>query len=176
MVFVTVGTQLPFDRLIGAVQAWAVQNPGHKVVAQTGAGRADHAGIECRAHMGQDEFAAQMAAADVVVAHAGMGSILLAAEMGKPIIILPRRAAFGEHRNDHQLDTAAKMAVMAHVTVVQDAALIGPALDLMLAQDTVTTAKIGTAAQPRLLNALQEFIWQGGRANGPSPDMMQVVA
>lgn len=44
--------------------------------------------------------------ADVVVAHAGMGSILSALELGKTIIVFPRRFEMGEHRNDHQMATA----------------------------------------------------------------------
>ena len=38
MIFVTVGTQLAFDRLIGAVDAWAARTPGSDVFAQTGPG------------------------------------------------------------------------------------------------------------------------------------------
>ncbi len=39
-----------------------------------------------------------------------MGSILTALELEKPIIIFPRRAALGEHRNEHQLATAKKFS------------------------------------------------------------------
>src|SRR6185503_3524674 len=42
----------------------------------------------------------------LVVAHAGMGSVITAGEHGKPIVLLPRRAGLGEHTNDHQVDTA----------------------------------------------------------------------
>ena len=35
---------------------------------------------------------------------------------------MPRRADLGEHRNDHQRDTAAEMSRLSNVTVVEDSA------------------------------------------------------
>ena len=52
------------------------------------------------------DYARAVAGAELVVAHAGMGSVITAGEHGKPIVLLPRRAAAGEHTNDHQVDTA----------------------------------------------------------------------
>ena len=45
----------------------------------------------------------------LVVAHAGIGSIVSAAEIGRPIVVLPRRAAFGEHTSDHQVETVSRL-------------------------------------------------------------------
>ena len=52
------------------------------------------------------DYARTVAEAELVVAHAGMGTVITAGEHGKPIVLLPRRAAQGEHTNDHQVDTA----------------------------------------------------------------------
>ena len=41
----------------------------------------------------------------VVGANAGVGSIVSAGEQGKPIVVLARRAAYGEHTSDHQVET-----------------------------------------------------------------------
>lgn len=49
------------------------------------------------------EFEARLVSADLVVGHAGVGTILQARAAGKRLIIFPRRAALGEHRNDHQV-------------------------------------------------------------------------
>ena len=43
---------------------------------------------------------------ELVVSHAGIGTIILCKEYGIPILILPRRKAYGEHMNDHQLEIA----------------------------------------------------------------------
>ncbi len=44
--------------------------------------------------------------ADLVVSHAGMGTIILCKEFGTPLIILPRREKYKEHVNDHQMEIA----------------------------------------------------------------------
>ena len=47
-----------------------------------------------------------MAGADVIVAHAGMGTVITAGRAGKPLVIMPRIEAWGEHTTDHQIATA----------------------------------------------------------------------
>jgi UDP-N-acetylglucosamine transferase subunit ALG13 len=56
--------------------------------------------------MSGEEMEVLFSRARLVVAHAGMGSVLSALKHRKPIIIVPRKASLGEHRNDHQLATA----------------------------------------------------------------------
>ncbi len=125
MIFATVGTQLPFDRLIDALDALAaaLEEP---VIAQTGPAGADAAGaarwprLDCRPSLAPAEFDALFAAARLVVAHAGVGTLLSARRHGKPLVVLPRRHALGEHRNDHQLATARQVAALPGVTVAWD--------------------------------------------------------
>lgn len=187
MIFVTVGTQLPFDRLIGAVDAWAQhtagqqtagqQVVGQQVVAQTGAGRADYAAITCHAHLDQGAFVAMIKAADVVVAHAGMGSILTAAELGKPIVIMPRRADLGEHRNDHQSATAAKMAALSNVYVAQDAGDVARLLTQLAVQAPArqSVPPLCATAQPALIETLRDFVFDAGRMGQDNDFDMQVA-
>lgn len=129
MIFVTVGTQLPFDRLIGAVDAWAGAHPAHPVVAQVGPTALVPRHIAHERSMSPAACRERMLAADVVVAHAGMGTILGALELGKPLLVMPRRAALGEHRNDHQLSTARRLAELGRVEVAFDVDELGPRLD-----------------------------------------------
>lgn len=56
------------------------------------------------------ELAAAMAAADVVVAHAGCGSALTALNAGKLPILVPRDAARGELVDGHQIELARWLA------------------------------------------------------------------
>jgi UDP-N-acetylglucosamine transferase subunit ALG13 len=170
MIFATVGTQLPFDRMLSALDDWAARNLSMPVFAQCGASTKTFRHIEATAHIDQPTFAARMASARVIVAHAGMGTILSAAEAGKRLILMPRRAEFGEHRNDHQLATAEEMSVLSRVTVAHDAETLWVSLDAALADQTSQAnpfAGVSSMAQPRLINALQEFIWAG--ASSPSP-------
>jgi UDP-N-acetylglucosamine transferase subunit ALG13 len=134
MIFATVGTQLPFDRLLLGLDTWAAANPGIPVLAQAGASKRRFRHIETVGHLSQADFRDRFETARLVVAHAGMGTILSAAELGKPLILMPRRAKFGEHRNDHQQDTALEMARLTNVTVVEDGEALHTELDLALAR------------------------------------------
>lgn len=127
MIFVTVGTQLPFPRLLDAMNALA---PGldEEVVAQTGPEPGDWPRLNVRAHLDPPEFGALFAAARVVVGHAGIGTILTAKSQAKPLIVMPRRHALGEHRNDHQLATARYVEALEGIRVAWDAADLGTLL------------------------------------------------
>lgn len=105
MIFVTVGGQLPFDRLVRTVDDWAEERGRDDVFAQIGASDDPPGHIPWERFLSPTDFRAKAREADVIIAHAGMGSILTALELGKPIVVMPRRAHLGEHRNDHQWAT-----------------------------------------------------------------------
>lgn len=105
MIFVTVGSMFPFDRLIRAVDAWAADNPGEEILAQIGQG-AEPRHMRWLRRMDQDAFAATVREAEIVVAHAGMGTVITAGRFGRPLVLLPRLAALAEQTTDHQLATA----------------------------------------------------------------------
>jgi UDP-N-acetylglucosamine transferase subunit ALG13 len=107
VIFVTVGTEFPFDRLVRAMDAWAAAHPDTEVLAQVGTGRYQPRHLRWVRRLGRAEYAEAVAGADLIVAHAGVGSLVTACEHGKPLVLMPRRARLGEQRNDHQLDTAA---------------------------------------------------------------------
>ena len=49
-----------------------------------------------------------------------MGSIITALEVGKPIVILPRREHLNETRNDHQLASANQFSSRPGIIVALD--------------------------------------------------------
>lgn len=152
MIFVTVGTQLPFDRLARAVDEWCAKNPGAEAFGQLHdpgpAGfRPSH--FPWRASLVPAEYEARFAAARLVVAHAGMGSIITALTLCKPIVIMPRRAGLGEQRNDHQLATAERFRGRGSIHVAMDAGEVGPILDRLSRAGAVST----TAAAPPFADA-----------------------
>ena len=120
MIFVTVGTQLAFDRLTRAVDQWAALNPQESIVGQIGPGTYLPTCFKHQAFVSPSEANALFSSADFIVAHAGMGSILSALRYRRPILIMPRRAALGEHRNDHQLATARWLGGRPGVHVAAD--------------------------------------------------------
>jgi UDP-N-acetylglucosamine transferase subunit ALG13 len=120
MIFVTVGTQLPFDRLIRTIDRWASARPYADAFAQIGPAQYRPHHMPWAEFLDAEECRRKTEQADVVVAHAGMGSILTALEYGRPILVMPRLSALGEHRNDHQLDTAKKLLAQGRIFVAFD--------------------------------------------------------
>lgn len=94
-IFVTIGTQAPFGRLISWVTEYADMR-GTEVSVQDADSILSEEGLEKR-----------MLWADVIVAHAGIGTLIRARAMHKRLLMVPRLARLGEQRNDHQLDTCA---------------------------------------------------------------------
>ena len=159
MIFVTVGTQLPFDRLLTAVDQWACANRDHKVIAQTGKTDLVLPWIESQPFVNAAEFKKHLKQADVLVAHAGMGSILTAMELGKPVIIMPRRADLGEHRNDHQLATAERLAHLANLQIVNSASELEAALEVALNVNPMdTSSDVISEGHQRLVGEIRSFI------------------
>ncbi len=119
MIFVTVGTQLTFDRMVGTIDHWADKKE-IQVFAQVGPTEVCFPNIEYKSFLEQDELDHILHSSELVVAHAGMGSIISSLSLGKPIIIMPRKASLGEHRNDHQMATAKRFATRTGVYVAWD--------------------------------------------------------
>ena len=163
MIFATVGTQLPFDRLLAGLDSWAALNPEVPILAQTGRTTRSFAHISTVRELDQSAFRDHFEQARLVVAHAGMGTILSATELGKPVVLMPRLARFGEHRNDHQRDTAAEMARLSNVTVVEDGEALHAALDLARARGFTfaSDAPGASRAAAPLIAALRDFVWSG---------------
>jgi UDP-N-acetylglucosamine transferase subunit ALG13 len=156
VIFVSVGTQLPFDRLVTAVDAWAGAAPGREVFAQVGPTALQPRHIEYARFVSPQECRERMLSATAIVAHAGMGSILTALELGKPLVVMPRRAALGEHRNDHQLATAERFAGREGVTVAFDETELPLRLDEL--DRTHSRPRISPHAPDDFVAALRAFI------------------
>jgi len=101
-IVVTLGTigGFGFARLLERLIA--IVPPEASVLWQVGATDASHLPIEAVASVPSEQLDAAMRAADVVVAHAGIGSALAALEAGRCPILVPRERAHGEHVDDHQ--------------------------------------------------------------------------
>jgi UDP-N-acetylglucosamine transferase subunit ALG13 len=154
MIFVTVGTQKPFDRLIRTVDEWAGARGTTDVFAQIGPSAYCPRHISAEPFISPVEFTRRVASAAVVIAHAGMGSIITALELGKQIIVLPRRANLGEHRNDHQIATAKRFAEQGRILAAFDEQELFDKLDHLRRKDEPLIA----GASPRLIATIRTFI------------------
>lgn len=107
MILLTVGTQLPFDRLVRAVDRIAGELD-EEIFGQIGEGIYLPVNFTWRRVVTPAEFDQKFREARVIISHAGIGSLLTARKHAKPIVFFPRRATLGEHRNDHQLETCSQ--------------------------------------------------------------------
>lgn len=156
MIFVTVGAQMPFDRLIEAMDAWAGEHADARVFAQIGTTAYEPRNMDWTRLLDPPEFRERMSAASVVVAHAGMGTILTALELGVPLVVMPRRGDLRETRNDHQVATAERFGALGRVSNAADARELAEHLDRLDALGQ--SAPIARHASPELLDALRRLV------------------
>jgi UDP-N-acetylglucosamine transferase subunit ALG13 len=158
-VFVTVGTQLPFDRLVRTVDEWAGRHPHAKVFGQIGPTTYHPRHMQWAQFIEADECRRRVKEATAVVAHAGMGTIITSLELGTPIVVVPRQASLGEHRNDHQIATARNLLAQNRVIVAFDEEHL---LEKLAHLERLPGARgVSRYARPQLLAVLREFIATG---------------
>ena len=156
MIFATVGTQLPFDRLVSALDSWLETQEQTEVFAQIGVTSYRPRRLKWKKFLDGQEFSEHFENATAIVAHAGIGSILPALELGKPIVIMPRLAELGEHRNDHQLATARRFEQMQLVSVAYNTEQLIEQLEHVGSKGP--SQEISCQASPDLLLRLRQFI------------------
>lgn len=118
--FVTLGTIKPyrFDALVDTVLESGYAGPD--TIWQLGS--TDRHGLpgEVFTHMDAAAFTEAARAANVVVTHAGVGTVMQLLEMGKSPVVVPREKNRGEHVDDHQFQISEllieqNLAVVARV-------------------------------------------------------------
>ena len=132
--FVTVGNATrPFKRLLEAVGKIAGELP-QPVFVQYGAGSmSDCPGCTGAAFLDMAAFEQHVREAELLILHAGAGSVIHAVRAGKIPVIMPRRARLGEHVDDHQEEFAEELAKTGKVMVAHDAATMTVAVACALA-------------------------------------------
>ena len=159
MIFVTIGSMFPFDRMIRAMDAWAAARGGR---ARRSSPRSAPAPSSrgtwpgCAGSSGPD-YAAAIAGARLVVAHAGVGSVVSAGEQGKPIVVLPRRAALGEHTSDHQVETVGWLRGKPGIHVADTEAEL-PARIAAAAAAAAAGDRMAPTADPAFIARIRRFI------------------
>ncbi|MGX6508889.1 glycosyltransferase [Rhodococcus sp. SJ-2] len=105
-IFVTLGTIHPyrFDRLIDAVLGTGLAD--ERTIWQVGSTERSDLPGEVHSQMESSEFDTAARTADLVVTHAGVGTILKLLDMGIYPVVVPRRKSYREHVDDHQLQIA----------------------------------------------------------------------
>jgi UDP-N-acetylglucosamine transferase subunit ALG13 len=159
MIFVTTGTQAPFNRLVRAMDDIAANLDGEEVIVQAFGVDFETKNIKIVGFLDPSEYTKIFDRARLIVSHAGIGSILSALTKGKPIIVMPRSADLNEHRDNHQYDTTRNMATLGYVPVAHDEVELRTVLTSMLASlNQKAPATIGDYASVSLTDSIRNFI------------------
>ena len=155
-VFVTVGSMLPFDRLVNAMDIWAKEHPEARVHAQIGETSLRPAHMEYSSMISPSDYRDHIAACDVVVSHAGIGTVVAAMECNKPLVMVPRRLDLKEVSSNHQIATAKWLKNSLGVYIVYSENELAKAISDSVGSDGVSM--IETETRGKLIDALRQFI------------------
>lgn len=155
MIFCTIGTQVPFDRFLKAIDEIAPELSNEEIIVQTFHDKYEPKNVKTVQLLPPDEFNELFAKARIIIGHAGMGTIISALQQNKPIIIFPRIAAFGEHRNEHQLATAKKMSDYGYAYVANNKEELR---ELVLRDDLKPLHELGPFASRSLIEDIESVI------------------
>lgn len=157
-IFLSVGTQEPFDRLVKSVDQWASTQPGIYVIGQIGQGDYIPGAVEFFRSSTPSQFDHHVKTADLIIAHSGMGIILKALVNEKPILVLPRRLELKEVNTNHQIATAKALSELDYIYVAWDnSELIQYLRD---PHKLKSKMKIGSSASDSLISSIRDFILQ----------------
>ncbi len=120
MILLTMGTYpLAFDRMVKAIDELCHAGTiKEEIFAQIGYGKYIPKYIPYERLLDKEIFDQKLISSTALIGHAGMGTISLALKHNKPLLVMPRMKQFGEHVNDHQVDTANKFEELGHVLAV----------------------------------------------------------
>ncbi|HRI65525.1 MAG TPA: glycosyltransferase [Polyangium sp.] len=123
-ILITVGTAgSPFDRLLQyADEAMAALSEPATGVCQVGTSQIRPRNLSCKDTLSRAEFDAEIAIADVVMCHAGVGTLWTALREGHCPLVVPRLGSLGEHVNDHQVQIVEALHRDGRIVFIQSAA------------------------------------------------------
>ncbi|MCD8110782.1 MAG: multidrug MFS transporter [Clostridiales bacterium] len=123
MIFVTVGThEQQFNRLVQCIDELKIKSDiKEDVIIQKGYSTYEPKACECSDFFPYKEMISLVEKARIVITHGGPSSFVMALQVGKVPIVVPRRKEFDEHVNDHQLDFCKAVAErQGNILVVDD--------------------------------------------------------
>lgn len=121
MIFLTVGTQFPFERLVRAVDEIAGEDLIHETIfGQVGQSKYKPRNFEYTDFLDKVAFNNYIETAAGIISHAGMGTIMMALDKRKPLLAMPRLKKHDEVVNDHQVALSKKLEELGHILVAHN--------------------------------------------------------
>ena len=130
MILVMLGTQNnDFHRLLDEIEKNIENgNINEEVVVQAGFTKYKSDKMKIFSLTSKENLENLIKQADLIITHAGVGSIEMALEQNKKVIAIPRLKKFGEHVNDHQKDIEKKLDEKGCLIGIDDVSKLGIAL------------------------------------------------
>ena len=123
MIFLTVGTQFPFDRLVKSVDEIISENGFEdEIFAQIGKSSYQPRNFEAVPFLEKPLFDKHIRKASGIISHGGIGTITMALEYNKPLLAMPRLKCYGEVVHNHQVAILKRFELLGHVLVAYEAA------------------------------------------------------
>jgi len=158
MIFLTVGSELPFDRLVRALDDLLAKSLiGDEIFAQIGNGKYNPTHMSWVATMDKSAYDAKVGESDAVISHAGMGTILKCLEIGKPLLVVPRLKRLGEIITDHQVATCRKFEARGDFLACYDVEHLQESIDQLRAFRPKTRHADNNPVQEFIKNYLREL-------------------
>jgi UDP-N-acetylglucosamine transferase subunit ALG13 len=159
MIFVTVGNHYQgFDRLIQKADEIASRT-SYDILIQKGYSSYRPQSARYFDFVPIQAAIEHIRKSELVISHAGIGTIILCKEYGIPLIILPRKKKYGEHGTDHQVEIAQAIEERKddHLFIVYEEDQLEAKIAEVLArnQKPAPNANVGRA---NLIRTIQAFI------------------
>jgi len=158
LIFASVGSMLPFERLVRTVDDWAYAHPSEDVFIQIGDTEYEPKHAPFARMVSMIEYRQRLRDCHLFVAHAGMGSILQALEDRKQTLMLPRHQEWGEHTTDHQIHTAERFGNLPGLKVVDTVEDLYREMSTLLEAPLVIADAISNQASPGLITGIRDFL------------------
>lgn len=159
MIFVILGTQdKSFNRLLDAIQNQI--NLGNidkkeKIIVQAGSTKYKSNDMEIKEYIGVRKFEKLIDEADLIICHAGVGTILTSLKKNKKIIAAARLKKYGEHVNDHQLQILENFTNSGYILALEDF----DKLNLLIEKSKEFVPQQFKSNKRHFLNELEKEIW-----------------
>lgn len=124
MIFVTLGTQdKPFTRLLKKLDEMIEKGIicDDEIIVQAGCTKYKSPHMTIISYIDMGEFNSYIEKSDLIIAHAGVGTIINSINHGKKVLTVARRKKYGEHENDHQVEITQKFEQMGYIVGCLDA-------------------------------------------------------
>lgn len=151
---VTVGTVMPFDRMVQGVAS--LKEAGllpEAVWAQVAQGGARPDGLECVESASFTEMQERLANAEILFAHGGTGSLVTGLRAGCRVIAMPRDPELREHYDDHQFEIIEAFAARGLIQMARTP----EELPAALARARAMTVRCATTNYEKLIGLLNSW-------------------